>query len=136
MLTKDQISANKTRFKPEDFCIVYFLFSGDEIVYVGKSENGIARILQHVSEGQKLFTHYSYIVVEKDSLESEERAYIKSYRPKYNIAMNPQYRIKRPDYYIDEDGKKHIRKKFNHRQLMAREKRRVQGKTRSPWAMA
>lgn len=64
-------------------CIVYFLIDGDEVVYVGKSING----LQRVFSGHCDKSYTDVIVKEiKDErvLNYAERYYIAKYRPKYN----------------------------------------------------
>jgi excinuclease UvrABC nuclease subunit len=63
------------------FSCVYFLWDGDELVYVGKSTNGLSRVYAHVD---KVFTEVSYQVVDPSYIDILEQTYIKVYKPKYN----------------------------------------------------
>ena len=61
---------------------VYFLFDGDELVYVGKSTNLFARIGTHVAEGFKKFDRFEFY--ETDDQDRMEEFFIRLLRPKYN----------------------------------------------------
>ena len=64
---------------------VYFLYDGDELVYVGKSNHGVFRVYQHL--GSKRFTHYAIQNCDVEYMDELEQAYIKLYRPKYNLVV-------------------------------------------------
>ena len=60
---------------------IYFLLKDDEIVYVGKTNNGFKRICQHY---KKDFNKYIFIKTDKNELDYYEDFYIMKYQPKYN----------------------------------------------------
>lgn len=67
---------------------VYFLVCDGEIAYVGMSGNPAGRIGRHAQRG--LIPFDSYHVIECRSVEDArglERAYIRTLRPPYNVAM-------------------------------------------------
>ena len=62
---------------------VYFLYDGEELVYIGQSDNIYRRIGQHISDGVKRFDSFCFYEV------GEERIILESYlinkfKPKYN----------------------------------------------------
>lgn len=67
-------------------CAVYFLFSGDELVYIGQSQDVYARARHHYTRRDKEFDTWAFIEVRLPNLLSAERSLIQRYRPKYNIA--------------------------------------------------
>lgn len=68
---------------------LYFLFDGEELVYVGQSNNAYRRISEHRKYG-RVFQRFAFLAVpdpaERDRLEA---AYIQKFSPKYNGAMPP-----------------------------------------------
>lgn len=78
-LEKDSISIPRL---PNSF--VYFLLDDEEVVYVGKTKNGIVRPLSHFD---KKFTDIKIIPVPEEKLSHEEEYYISKYSPKYNKVM-------------------------------------------------
>jgi len=81
LLTANAIAANKARF-PYSGPAVYFLFQGDDLVYIGKAVNLLRRVAGHF--GQKNFDHFSYIVCKREELETLERSAIVKFQPKLN----------------------------------------------------
>lgn len=65
---------------------VYILFRGDEVVYVGQSQNPYARMAQHLKD--KRFTHIRVMSCRKLRARHWEEKLIKAYRPEYNIVHN------------------------------------------------
>ena len=61
---------------------IYFLFEGNEIVYIGRSRNAMRRIGAHLRD--KYFDSYAVFTVGKSRLLDIEAAMIGLYRPKYN----------------------------------------------------
>lgn len=95
------------KFKPR----VYFLFDGDEIVYVGSTTQFESRILSH-QRSKKVFDKFSYIECSLEEMEFIEYRYINKFNPKYNLKMMPT-----GDYATVEKIKKplHVRMdKFKH----------------------
>jgi hypothetical protein len=75
---------DKIPFVVERKYVIYFLYDGDNIVYVGKSRDVDARIRAHNSS-KKIFDSYSlYEVLEESSMDIIERYFINKYLPKYN----------------------------------------------------
>lgn len=65
-------------------CFIYFLIKDDNLVYVGKSNNGIlGRINSHIKNKEFDAAYYTAISSEK-LLDEYEKRYIVKYRPKYN----------------------------------------------------
>ena len=65
---------------------VYFLYDGDELVYIGQGWNCLLRVAEHTrKESDKVFTHWSFHPVpdeaERKSLERQLRA---KFKPKFN----------------------------------------------------
>lgn len=85
-LEPDSVRANKCRF-PYSGPAVYFLYKGDEIVYVGQTNNLLRRVASHF--GFKDFDHFSYIACRKEELTELERRAILKYRPKLNSLNCP-----------------------------------------------
>ena len=61
---------------------VYFLIRGNEIVYVGQSENVLSRLSDHY--GHIKFTRYAFVPAEKKHLDLVESLYIHFLRPRHN----------------------------------------------------
>jgi prophage regulatory protein len=66
-------------------CGIYFLFSGNEIVYIGQSINVFSSIAQH--QNIKDFDAFTYIEIPQSELDAFEAEYISQYKPKLNRAM-------------------------------------------------
>ncbi len=65
---------------------IYYLFDGDELVYIGKGWNCLLRVAEHTrKDSDKVFTSWNYMPIESDSKRNElERVLIQAYKPKYN----------------------------------------------------
>jgi len=88
-ITKETLSYGRVLYGANP--CVYVLWDGDEIVYVGKSNNGLARIWQHPN---MIFSQYSYIEpCDKTRLNELEATLIYKFTPKYNkeISSNKMY---------------------------------------------
>lgn len=71
---------------------IYFLFKHNTIVYVGQTTNGLKKVFDHTD---KNFDEYVFVRCRKSELNVLEAAYIKKFRPKYNITHNTDFqRIK------------------------------------------
>lgn len=63
---------------------VYFLFDGNEIVYIGKSWNCFLRIAEQ-TRTDKIFTSWNYIHIENETeCNALKIELISKYSPKYN----------------------------------------------------
>lgn len=106
--------------------VVYFLFNGENLIYVGMSKNWKTRMDKHKTEGLKIFDSFSFIeCINFDLAEKCEKFYIKKYCPKYNIKDNPNYipietpiekevnREDRLQYWKDETRKKILLSLYN-----------------------
>jgi excinuclease UvrABC nuclease subunit len=65
---------------------VYFLYDGEELVYVGQGWNCLLRVAEHTrKDSEKTFTHWSFVAVESESERKElERRLRVKHSPKYN----------------------------------------------------
>ena len=61
---------------------VYFLFDGDELVYIGKTDNIFYRIGSHINEGLKKFDRFE--MFETQNNDRLEALLITLLKPKYN----------------------------------------------------
>ena len=66
---------------------IYFLISGEEIVYVGKSVNTASRVGDHVAD--KKFDRCLVMPVKRHLLEPLEAVLILALWPKYNRQLKP-----------------------------------------------
>lgn len=64
---------------------IYFLFDGDEIVYVGQSVDIMTRVGAHLRD--KVFDSFNYIECDLCDLNNLEATYILELKPKYNQAL-------------------------------------------------
>lgn len=74
-------------FKLEGNCSgIYFLFDGDELVYIGKGWNCLLRVAEHTrKDSDKSFNSWSYIPIDdKNEYCRLEKELIKKFSPKYN----------------------------------------------------
>lgn len=78
-------------------CGVYFLFDGDELVYIGQSDNVFRRIGQHIAEKAKVFD--SWEVYETDDYIRLEGLLINLLKPKYNRTNGTQILGISKDYH-------------------------------------
>ena len=63
---------------PQPTSFIYFLMEdNNEVVYVGKTSNGLSRISQHRKEGIKEFNKVYIIPVDKKDLDEMEDFYMK-----------------------------------------------------------
>lgn len=70
---------------PNHNFIVYFLIKNNEVVYVGKSVNGLARAFSHTD---KDFDSVSIMFLPEYKINEKESFYILKYNPIYNIVVN------------------------------------------------
>ena len=72
-------------------CGVYFLFDGDECVYVGKSLQVHTRVREHRANNasKKEFDTYAFIPCKAAKLDELEAHYIAMMKPKFNESLNP-----------------------------------------------
>ena len=82
---------------------IYFLYKGNEVVYVGQSVNIENRIQEH--RGSKDFDSYNYVLCDRGELNEKEAYYILKHRPSYNVNL-PHNKIYKPidtPHYIYKD---------------------------------
>lgn len=84
--------------------LIYFLWLGEEIVYVGSSKNGLARVLNHFDENEKVFEFYSFVEVGARDLSNWEAEYIVKFRPRYNFTIPKNEWYKSIYQIIKENG--------------------------------
>lgn len=65
---------------------VYFLFDGEELVYIGESWNCFLRVAEHTrKDSDRVFTHWNYVPVSsKEKRRALELELRKQHKPKFN----------------------------------------------------
>ncbi len=81
----------------ETSCGVYFLFEGDEIIYIGQSHNIFRRLEEH--QKRFFFSHFSYILTTEEDLIQLEVSYLNVFRPRLNLFGHKHGRL-----YLREDS--------------------------------
>lgn len=71
-----------------DKCFIYFLLKDDEVVYVGQTQRGLIRPLQHTD---KTFDKIKIIYCDPRFLDLTEDMYIEKYKPIYNTFCNYKF---------------------------------------------
>lgn len=66
-------------------CGIYFLFSGEDLVYVGQSTNIPARLSSHMGKGGIEFDSYTCIGCQPHRLDELEALYTLKFQPKANV---------------------------------------------------
>jgi excinuclease UvrABC nuclease subunit len=77
----------KSSHKLEGNCSgIYFLFHGNELVYIGRGWNCLLRVAEHTrKETDKLFTSWNYLPVESEAeYKALERDLIRKFSPIHN----------------------------------------------------
>lgn len=92
IMNKERFDRN---FKLQDVIMpcIYFLFNKGAVVYVGKTEYGLKRILCHTSD--KDFDEIKVKLFPSSLLDEKETHYIAKYNPKYNQSLPNAYSSKR-----------------------------------------
>ena len=69
---------------------IYFLFDGDDLVYIGKGWNCLLRVAEHTRKNSnKKFTSWNYLKIESEKEYSAlEKVLIQKYTPRYNKTFN------------------------------------------------
>lgn len=87
---------------------VYFLYDGDELVYIGESENIFYRIGTHIKEEVKDFDHWTFIETETYKERKQLESFlINIFKPKYNVTSVNSFNESRylGDYFLDDEIK-------------------------------
>lgn len=65
---------------------VYFLFYGEELVYIGEGWNCFLRVAEHTrKDSDRVFTHWNFVPVEsREARKALELALRRRYKPKFN----------------------------------------------------
>ena len=88
-------------------CFVYFLLREGEVVYVGQTTNGTARIRQHTD---KVFDEAYVMRCRRRDLDELEDKYIIKYDPAYNKKLNGVAHVSVP--LMKQQIRKEMRKRF------------------------
>jgi predicted GIY-YIG superfamily endonuclease len=70
--------------------VIYVLLLNDACVYVGRSENMLARLLKHRSAGKISFNRVLIKTVPRDLAFAEEARLIRALKPTLNVASTPK----------------------------------------------
>ncbi len=65
--------------------VIYFLFNGDTLVYIGKSKNLVNRVMYHRED--KTFTDLAIVETNENDYSLLECYYINKYKPQYNLIL-------------------------------------------------
>lgn len=63
---------------------IYFLWRGDDLIYIGSSENVHQRITGHINTGESEFTAATFLAVPSPWHLALEALYIRKFRPRLN----------------------------------------------------
>lgn len=88
-MSKEEILQLPRHQKPEVICGIYFLFRGDEVVYIGQSIAVLGRVSQHVKEEVKIFDSYAFVEYDYRDLDRVEAFLIGKFDPEYNATIPP-----------------------------------------------
>jgi hypothetical protein len=69
---------------------IYFLFDGEDLVYVGQSNNVLSRVQTHAAKSVQ-FDRYAVVECQLNELNELEGKYITQYKPKLNKRMPCEY---------------------------------------------
>lgn len=79
---------------------MYFLWAGDEIVYVGRSENLFQRIGTHVDNPEIEFDSFTWEEhLSYESMVKSEARCIKELKPRHNKEGNPDYKPDKKQFW-------------------------------------
>lgn len=79
------IEIPRERYQSHSVSGVYFLFDGDDLVYIGRAANIAKRVGEHSSNRYgKKFDSYTFIPCEYQEAQSLEIHLIREHNPKYN----------------------------------------------------
>ena len=81
-INKNIILSKKENIQKWQFSGIYFLLLDDEIVYIGQTTKGFARMIKHIEN--KKFNFFTYIELPKEQLNLIEIINIIKYKPIYN----------------------------------------------------
>ncbi|MFA5401424.1 MAG: hypothetical protein WC359_13325 [Dehalococcoidia bacterium] len=87
MLTIEEIRWASYRVNRTLIRGIYFLLKDNEIVYVGKSDNVMKRISQHIVADEKMFDSYCVLPVKDEDLSTVEARYIWEFAPRHNKSV-------------------------------------------------
>jgi len=82
VLTPEEIRALAVPLEPRRHGI-YFLLSGDEVVYIGQSNRIAGRVLEHAGWEGKKFDAWAYVEI-PGNLDAIEREYLDTFLPLLN----------------------------------------------------
>lgn len=83
---RSQVS-KRMRHRIANGCGVYFLFDGDEVVYIGQSRRSVSSRVAFGSKNGVPFDSFLVIPVPEEELNSYERAAINEFQPRFNKAL-------------------------------------------------
>lgn len=63
---------------------VYFLYRGDDLVYIGQSHDVFSRISIHLKDENKIFDKFAILPIANHELQDVEYSNIRHYKPEYN----------------------------------------------------
>lgn len=95
LLSEKQIAGMSVPVPPAR-CGVYFLLRKGRVVYVGQSTHIDARVADHRKAAWRVFDSFSYILCEKDQLNTLESLYIHLFLPEENGHVGKSNKIHAP----------------------------------------
>ena len=91
---KLEIILSNLGFIKQSECYIYFLYDGDDVVYIGQATCLRTRLKSHVKD--KTFDRVSFEYCKLSDVLEKESSYINQYRPKYNKKDNVEYGREKP----------------------------------------
>ena len=88
IIQEDEVKKTRQLLSSVTKPALYFLYDGEELVYIGQSREVLGRIATHIRLGEKVFDSFAIVHVPDAELLDIERENIREYRPKYNSLSN------------------------------------------------
>jgi len=72
-------------WKPSQFSGIYFLFNGDQLIYIGQTKSALRRMSSHQSS--KGFDSIVFVSIDNNLLDDVERALVCGFKPPLNRVL-------------------------------------------------
>lgn len=86
------MTRNSVETSCEGNCFIYALVRGDDIVYIGQTNNFEQRISYHINDKSKVFDSHYVEAVSEDHVNELETFLILANSPVYNLSKNVNFK--------------------------------------------